>query len=101
MNKNNESNNNDDSDKEKSINYFWAFLYNYLKHFFPANKNIARLNEIDLNYPSPINNIVSEYFKKENYDCLCIPFLDNYKLIGNFYFFSLNSLMKFRKIMEN
>jgi len=87
MNKNNESNNNDDSDKEKSINYFWAFLYNYLKHFFPANKNIARLNEIDLNYPSPINNIVSEYFKKENYDCLCIPFLDNYKLIGNFYFF--------------
>ena len=75
--------------EDESRNKYWAYLYEFLKHFFPANKEMASLSNVDLNNTAFYDELASDYFTKNEYeyDCLCIPFLDNSNIVGNFYMF--------------
>jgi hypothetical protein len=66
---------------------FWQELKVFLEIFFPANSNYDDFKEMDSEIPEYIDEIVSEFIANQEYACLCIPFINDYEIAGNFYMF--------------
>lgn len=87
-----ENNKNDDKSR------YWQELKKFWEIFFPASYKFDNYKEIDLQNHEYNFDTITEYILNQNFNSLCVPFYNNFEIVGNIYLlfpeFSENSMKK-------
>ena len=66
---------------------YWQELKTFLEIFFPSKSKFDDFKENDFITSEHNNKIMLEFIANQEYKCLCIPFINNFDIVGNFYMF--------------